>query len=311
MLGTAVDKGEGKCVCKDCIPKMKSEENNSTPLKTSNTKKIVLISVASSLVVAIALYSYFYFHRRNWPLGKSLYELGQKNIEFGEGLFALEGAIDQLNPGMIKHFKDELKNPNITESRKREIEEYLKDFKSLMKSNEVMFRKLKIEVDDFKGYMNTEGENIKRIRKLNKTDMSAKEKPNTIPEIKDVLRKAKGLRSRLNALLQESKHKAMFGSLTALRASMNIYKQENKGKHPKTLIDLSKSGALISIPNTYIPEHERSDEVELYDEIILKNGEIDGSKVRDTGKWGYIPELSIVFISCTHNDYTGKPLYSK
>ena len=51
--------------------------------------------------------------------------------------------------------------------------------------------------------------------------------------------------------------------------------------------------------------------VKVYPETILRDGQIDGSQLKDTGRWGYVhnERQVVVFIDCTHQSRQGHPWY--
>jgi len=78
---------------------------------------------------------------------------------------------------------------------------------------------------------------------------------------------------------------------------------------------------IASIPMVQVKDHAPTNDIEIYgNEACVPKGPrgyavADGTKLRDTGKWGYIadknsPCWGMLFVDCTHNDYKGTPWYS-
>jgi hypothetical protein len=59
--------------------------------------------------------------------------------------------------------------------------------------------------------------------------------------------------------------------------------------------------------------HGESSGVKYYPESLLRDGRIDGTKLKDTGKWGYVhnDRQVVVFVDCTHPSSRGKPWYQE
>lgn len=57
--------------------------------------------------------------------------------------------------------------------------------------------------------------------------------------------------------------------------------------------------------------HKETNEVQLYPADVIRDGAVDGSRLQDTGKWGYVhnDRQVIVFVDCTHSSSRGKPWY--
>ncbi|MBI5210297.1 MAG: hypothetical protein HY927_10035 [Elusimicrobia bacterium] len=73
---------------------------------------------------------------------------------------------------------------------------------------------------------------------------------------------------------------------------------------PKYLADIP----LVELPGT---RHKDSSAVQYYPSSIIHDGVIDGTLLKDSGKWGYVftDRQVIVFIDCTHRSSKGVPWY--
>ena len=72
---------------------------------------------------------------------------------------------------------------------------------------------------------------------------------------------------------------------------------------------------LAEVPNIDIAvggHHETSD-VRYYPSDLLRDGQLDGTKLKDTGKWGYVhnDRQVVIFVDCTHPSSRGKPWYQE
>lgn len=72
---------------------------------------------------------------------------------------------------------------------------------------------------------------------------------------------------------------------------------------------------LADVPPADIPVtgHKETNKVRVYPALVLRDGKIDGSQVRDEGGWGYVfnERQVVVFVACTHAASNGKPWYSQ
>ncbi|MBI5239282.1 MAG: hypothetical protein HY926_02320 [Elusimicrobia bacterium] len=59
--------------------------------------------------------------------------------------------------------------------------------------------------------------------------------------------------------------------------------------------------------------HHESNAVKYYASDILRDSQIDGTRIKDTGKWGYVfnERQVVVFVDCTHPSSRGKPWYQE
>ncbi|HAM35481.1 MAG TPA: hypothetical protein DEB40_04335 [Elusimicrobia bacterium] len=80
-------------------------------------------------------------------------------------------------------------------------------------------------------------------------------------------------------------------------------------------IDLLVPKYLAEIPDLEIdvPEHGQTSAVKNYPSDALRDGQIDGSRLKDTGRWGYIfnDRQVVVFVDCTHPSSRGRPWYKE
>jgi hypothetical protein len=71
---------------------------------------------------------------------------------------------------------------------------------------------------------------------------------------------------------------------------------------------------LAEIPALDLPKcgHETS-KVEVYSPVVLRDGQVDGSRLRDTGHWGYVytDDRVVVFVDCLKPSLRGVPWYQE
>lgn len=112
------------------------------------------------------------------------------------------------------------------------------------------------------------------------------------------------------ARAQESRTRS---SLAHLEQSLAAYvKAENR--IPENL-DVLVPRYLAEIPPVELSVRGHSDNarVKIYSGTILRDGQIDGSQLKDTGQWGYAhnDRQVVVFVDCTHPSPQGQPWYLK
>jgi hypothetical protein len=70
---------------------------------------------------------------------------------------------------------------------------------------------------------------------------------------------------------------------------------------------------LAEIPSVDIAVggHNETNAVRYYASDLLRDGQLDGTKLKDTGRWGYVhnERQVVVFVDCTHPSSRGKPWY--
>lgn len=106
------------------------------------------------------------------------------------------------------------------------------------------------------------------------------------------------------------------GNLGSLRAGASIYYGDKEGVYPRTLEELVPQ-YVPAIPETKLADHAPSAAWTEYGAEVCTGkseygAEIDVSKVRDTGGWGYVSDpqaacYGTVFVDCSHPDSKGKP----
>lgn len=101
-------------------------------------------------------------------------------------------------------------------------------------------------------------------------------------------------------------------SLAQLEARLSDYTKTEK-KIPAKLEKLVPK-YLAEIPSLDLPVcgHETS-KVEVYPPEILRDGQVDGSRLRGTGRWGYVftDDRIVIFVDCLKPSLRGVPWYQE
>lgn len=69
--------------------------------------------------------------------------------------------------------------------------------------------------------------------------------------------------------------------------------------------------AEIPVVEIGVRGHRDTDRVQSYPSDILRDGQLDGTRLRDTGRWGYVfnDRQVVVFVDCTHKSSRGRAWY--
>ena len=102
-------------------------------------------------------------------------------------------------------------------------------------------------------------------------------------------------------------------ALAKLEKSLDEYLQK-EGKIPsdlETLVPKYTSG--IVTLDTGLAAHKPSNKVAYYPPEVIRDGFVDGTKLRDTGGWGYVhnERQIIVFVDCTHRNSRNRAWYQE
>jgi hypothetical protein len=101
-------------------------------------------------------------------------------------------------------------------------------------------------------------------------------------------------------------------SLAQLETHLSDYTKTEK-KIPAKL-ELLVPKYLAEIPSLDLPVcgHE-SNKVEVYSPVILRDGQVDGSRLRGTGHWGYVftDDRIVIFVDCLKPSLRGVPWYQE
>ncbi len=106
------------------------------------------------------------------------------------------------------------------------------------------------------------------------------------------------------------------GGLGSLRSAISIYYGDMEGQYPASLEALIEPRYLQAMPKTKLADHKETDVWTAYGaEVCTGKGEygneIDVSKLKDTGGWGYVADATAscwgtIFVDCTHKDTRGR-----
>lgn len=113
-----------------------------------------------------------------------------------------------------------------------------------------------------------------------------------------------------DVMIRESR---TLSSLAKLEEALAAY-IKHEGKIPAKLDQLIPQ-YLGEIPTVEIGVKGHSDNalVKIYPADVLRDGQITGTRILDTGKWGYVfnDRQVVVFVDCTHNTSRGKPWFQE
>jgi hypothetical protein len=127
--------------------------------------------------------------------------------------------------------------------------------------------------------------------------------------------------ARAGSVALRAQEEATKANLGLLRSSIALYYGSSQRKYPENLqvlVRRSMPGGkpLAAIPTVTIGDHSNTNDVQLYGNEVCLPGKtkdsatINWSKIKDTGKWGYVGDESspcqgIVFVDCSHKDTSG------
>lgn len=101
-------------------------------------------------------------------------------------------------------------------------------------------------------------------------------------------------------------------SLAQLEARLADYIKTEKKIPPK--LEKLVPKYLGEIPSLDLPVCGReSSKVEVYPPEILRDGQVDGSRLRGTGRWGYVftDDRIVIFVDCLKPSLRGVPWYQE
>lgn len=108
------------------------------------------------------------------------------------------------------------------------------------------------------------------------------------------------------------KEDRVHSSLSQLEARLSDYTKTEK-KIPAKL-ELLVPKYIAEIPTLDLPVcgHE-SNKVEIYPADVLRDGQVDGSRLRGTGHWGYVfnEYQVVIFVDCLKPSLRGTPWYQE
>ena len=101
--------------------------------------------------------------------------------------------------------------------------------------------------------------------------------------------------------------------LAKIEESLKDYTQNEK-KIPENLEDLiPKYIAEMPLAELGIRSHRDTSKIQDYPKAILRHGRVDGLKLKDTGRWGYVHDdhRAVVFVDCVHKSSRGRPWFEE
>lgn len=125
-----------------------------------------------------------------------------------------------------------------------------------------------------------------------------------------------GSSGKFKTLSVKTGESATKGNLGLLRSSSTIYYGNAEGNYPTTLEAIINPEYLKEIPKTKLEDHPETAVWTAYGAEVctgkMEYGEeIDATKIRDTGGWGFVTDPMAacwghIFVDCSHKDTKGK-----
>jgi hypothetical protein len=102
-------------------------------------------------------------------------------------------------------------------------------------------------------------------------------------------------------------------NLAKIEASLADYIKLEKRIPEKLEWLIPKYLAEIPSVDLGLKGHEETSLVKVYPADVLRDGQISGTRILDTGKWGYVfnDRQVVVFVDCTHKSSRGRPWYQE
>lgn len=122
---------------------------------------------------------------------------------------------------------------------------------------------------------------------------------------------AQDVEAKAQEMDQRAKESQTLTSRAKIEEALGAYVKE-QGKIPASLKDLvPKYLAVIPAVELGLSAHRDTARVTIYQSSILRDGQIDGSKIDDRGGWGYVfnDRQVVVFVDCTHQSSRGRGWY--
>lgn len=108
----------------------------------------------------------------------------------------------------------------------------------------------------------------------------------------------------------KAKEGQTLSALAKLEDSLRAYVKAER-KIPEKLDELVPK-YIAEIPAVAIGSHRgESAKVRVYPPTVLRDGRVDGTKLRDSGGWGYVfnDRQVVVFVNCSHKASSGRAWY--
>jgi hypothetical protein len=109
------------------------------------------------------------------------------------------------------------------------------------------------------------------------------------------------------------KESRTLSALAKLESSVSDYVKA-EGKIPAKL-DVLVPKYLAEIPavDIAIRGHRENSGVQYYDASVIRDGQVDGTQLKDSGRWGYVhnDRQVIMFVDCTHQTSKGTLWYQE
>jgi hypothetical protein len=113
----------------------------------------------------------------------------------------------------------------------------------------------------------------------------------------------------VSALDVQAREGHTLSALVSIEQGLAAFVRE-KGRIPDNLDELVP-GYLGMIPPAETGIHGDSSKVKVYPSSVLSDGQVNGTRIKDAGGWGYVHNQSqaVVFVDCVHRASNGKAWY--
>lgn len=109
---------------------------------------------------------------------------------------------------------------------------------------------------------------------------------------------------------RKAKEVQTISAIAKIEESIAAYVKAER-KIPERLEDLVPKYLGEIPPVTGAGKHRETSAVRIYPANTLRDGHVDGTRLRDSGRWGYVynDRQVIVFVDCTHKASSGRAWY--
>ena len=112
---------------------------------------------------------------------------------------------------------------------------------------------------------------------------------------------------------RQVKETRTLSSLVQLESALASYVKAERRIPDKLKQLIPKYLAEIPTIDVDVRSHRETNSVKVYPGSILRDGLIDGTRLQDTGEWGYVhnDRQVVIFVDCTHPSSRGRPWYQE
>lgn len=122
-----------------------------------------------------------------------------------------------------------------------------------------------------------------------------------------------GIDAEVSQAEKNARESRTLSHLAALELAVSDYIKAEGRIPPKLEALVPKFAAEVPSVDLGVKGHRETADAVYYPSDVIRDGAVDGTRIKDSGRWGFVhnDRQVIIFVDCTHKSSRGRPWYKE